>query len=41
MRWAHALGPCVRADFDEKIARADVVQREDSGKIACENDIAR
>jgi hypothetical protein len=41
MRWAHALGPCVRADFDEEIARADVVQLEDSVKIACENNIAR
>jgi hypothetical protein len=41
MRWAHALGPCVRADFDEEIARADVVQFEGSGKIACETNIAR
>jgi hypothetical protein len=37
----HALGPCVRADFDEEIARADVVQLEDSVKIACANIIAR
>ena len=41
MRWAHALGPCVRADLDEEIARADVVQLEDSGNIACETNIAR
>jgi hypothetical protein len=40
-RCAHALGPCVRADLDEEIARADVVQLEDSVKIACENNIAR
>ena len=36
MRLAHALGPCARADLDEEIARADVVQLEDSVKIACE-----
>ena len=36
-----ALGPCVRADLDEEIARADAVQLEDSVKIACENNIAR
>ena len=41
MRWAHALGSCVRADLDEEIARADVVQLEDSGNIACETNIAR
>ena len=41
MRWAHALDPCVRADFDEEIARVDVVQLEDSVKIACENITAR
>jgi hypothetical protein len=38
---AHALGPCVRADLDDKIARPDVVQLEGSVKIACENNIAR
>jgi hypothetical protein len=38
---AHGLGPSVRADLDEEIARADVVQLEDSVKIACENNIAR
>jgi hypothetical protein len=41
MRWAHAAGPSVRADLDEEIARADVVQLEDRVKIACENNIAR
>jgi hypothetical protein len=39
MRWAHALGPRVRADLDGEIARA--VQLEDSVKIACENNFAR
>jgi hypothetical protein len=34
-------GPSVRADLDEEIARADVVQLEDRVKIACENNIAR
>jgi hypothetical protein len=37
MRWAHAFARTV----DEEIARADVVQLKDSGKIACENNIAR
>src|ERR1700758_2794668 len=40
-RWAHAVGPSVRADLDEEIARADVVQLEDRVTIACENNIAR
>jgi len=30
-----------RADLDEEIARADVVQLGDSVKIACENNFAR
>jgi hypothetical protein len=30
-----------RADLDEEIALAAVVQLEDSVKIACENNIAR
>ena len=37
MRWAHAFERTVV----EEIARADVVQLEDSVKIACENNIAR
>jgi hypothetical protein len=37
LRWAHAFERTV----NEEIARADVVQLKDSGKIACENNIAR
>jgi hypothetical protein len=46
LRRVHALGPLRRGHafertVNEEMAQADVVQLEDSVKIACENNIAR
>jgi hypothetical protein len=42
MRWAHCGGAhAFERTVNEEMAQADVVQLEDSVKIACENNIAR